>query len=773
MSSPPSSGIPSAPAAGRLADAIRMHRGGRPREAIALYDAFLDGEPHHAEAIHASGLACAAAGIGADAVERLMRAVALAPANARFRADLGAVLQMVGRVDDAAAALAAAARLAPGDSTTWHNLGVTQAMRGQDDEALAALQRAASLKGDFAPTQLALGECLARRGDHAGALAALTRAVELDGRAAPAWAELAQVLAKLDRIADAAAAARRATDGAPNDPRGWHAAAVAAEAAGNVAAAAQAATRAVQIDPGRFADWILLATSLRRRGDMLGAIEAAERALRLSPASVEAGIECARAQLHADRHLAALRSIETIAVHHPDHPGVLFWRGQIRQAVGQSDAALADYRRVLEATPAHLGAIKGLLIELLYRDTTAPSEIREAAARWGRAMESRVGTAATGTPGRVDAARRPLRIGYVSPDFREHSVAWFALPVIEAHDPAAVEIHLYSTGTRAPDAITQRFKTLAGARWHDIAGLSTGEAQLRILDDGIDVLVDLAGHMQDSRPDIFAARAAPVQLAWLGWPSTTGLASMDARLSDAIADPPDGDGEGPERVIRLPHGFHAWRPMTAAQRDPAAAAPGPFTFGSFNTAAKMSASCIALWARILTAVPDAILHLKCRTLGIGAIAERLAAQFEAHGVSATRLRLEGARPPYAWHFASYDRVDLALDPFPYNGTTTTIEALWMGVPVLTLAGGNRHAARVGASLLMQAGLDEFVARDAADYVARAVAAAERGRRGVAERLELRARLAGSSLMDAPRLARELERSYRSEWNRKAAIAPSL
>jgi predicted O-linked N-acetylglucosamine transferase (SPINDLY family) len=291
--------------------------------------------------------------------------------------------------------------------------------------------------------------------------------------------------------------------------------------------------------------------------------------------------------------------------------------------------------------------------------------------------------------------------------------------------------------------------------------------------DGIDILVDLAGHTADNRLTAMASRAAPVQVAYLGYPATTGLATMDARIVDAFTDPDSVADHASEKLCRLDRCFLAYEPSLYPEiAPPPVLHRGHVSFGSFNNIAKLNPEVVSLWSTVLRAVPESRLVLKHDVSHDSGVQEHLAGLFARQGVARHRLVFLERTPDLLSHLAAYAEIDVALDPFPYNGTTTTCEALWMGVPVVTLA-GDRHAARVGASLLTASGLDAWVARDLEDYRRTACQLAESPRLLSALRSLLRPQLVGSSLCDAGAMAQSFERALRglwSEWCASGAIA---
>lgn len=350
-----------------------------------------------------------------------------------------------------------------------------------------------------------------------------------------------------------------------------------------------------------------------------------------------------------------------------------------------------------------------------------------------------------------------MRIGYVSGDFRRHSVANFLLPVLQHHDRNAFQVFCYSTNAWTDD-VTERL-TAAADHWRRLFGLDDEAAASLIAEDGIDLLIDLSGHTAHNRLALFARQPAPIQATWLGYPGSTGVEAIRYRLVDAITDPPgEADRHYSERLIRLDHGFLCYAPIDEAPQ-PVIRPQGPVRFGSFNNPAKLSPATLDLWMRVLQAVDRSQLVLKGRPFADPQVRQTLLDRFGRRGIAADRILLLEHMASPDQHMAAYGEVDIALDPFPYNGTTTTCEALWMGVPVVTMLGA-RHSARVGASLLTQVGLDWLIARDEEDYIRLAADLAGDYRRRAGLRGQLRPRMQASPLCDGPGFTRRLEEAYR-------------
>ena len=436
-------------------------------------------------------------------------------------------------------------------------------------------------------------------------------------------------------------------------------------------------------------------------------------------------------------------------------------------AAGMPGAEEMRELRWHDRQPDFAAAHSNLVFSMNYDAAATQQTIFAESRAWHESHAAALGRRAPGHANARDPERR-LRVGYVSPDFREHSVAYFLEPLIAAHDRAAFEVFCYAQVAR-PDQRTERFRGLADT-WRSTVGMTDADLATAVREDRIDILVDLAGHTGGNRLLAFDRRPAPVQLSWLGYPNTTGTEAIDARLTDAIADPPGpSDALHSETLVRLPNGFLCYAPTADAPAigAPPARSTGHVTFGSFNALAKITPAVVAAWARILLGVPGSRLVIKSGPLADAATRARYLEMLAAAGVDAGRVDLRAWIDARSGHLGAYANIDIGLDPFPYNGTTTTCEALWMGVPVVTLA-GDRHAGRVGASLLTRIGLAELVADTTDGYVETAVHFAGDLDGLPARRLALRDRMMSSPLCDAAGFARDVEAAYRAMWRRWCA-----
>ncbi|CAO3440659.1 O-linked N-acetylglucosamine transferase, SPINDLY family protein [Azospirillum endophyticum] len=677
----------------RLAEAARCLAAGDLHQAAAIAQALLDAMPGEPEALFILGSAVALSGRPADAIPLIRRSIAAGGATPERLYNLGLALHQTGDLAQAERTFFAALLRAPHFAEAYNSLGVTLAARGSGEDAAAAFGRASEERPDWIEARLNLGAVLSGQGQPQAAFAVYRDLLARHPQNAQFLFLSGTAALTADFLEEAERLLRQALLRNPRDAGIMNNLGLAMGRMGRLGEAVHLFRQAVGVDAGYAEAWFGLAAALDAQGEAGAALEAYDR-------------------------VAALR---------PDDPGT-------------------DSNR---------------LMMLNYRPDLSPQALYEAHRAWGAKLEASLAAGQAGRKAAPPAAVCPpegrrLRIGYVSPDFRLHSVAMFLLPLLEAHDRMRVELFAYSN-VELPDPITEHVRRSVDG-WRDIRALPDEAAAERIRADSIDVLFDLAGHTAHNRLGVFARRAAAVQVSWLGYPATTGLAAMDARFTDAVADPPGaGDGQHSERLVRLDRGFLCYRPLSAVP-DPAPAPclkNGFLTFGSFNALNKLTSAVAALWARTLRAVPGSRLVLKAAPLADRAVHRRVLGLFTAHGVEPGRLDLLGRIPDNSGHLAAYGLMDVALDPFPYNGTTTSCEALWMGVPLLTLP-GDRHAARVGASLLTAVGRPDLIAADEDDFIDKAVAFAAAPGRLAEERKEMRARLEASRLCDAAAFAREFE-----------------
>ena len=462
----------------------------------------------------------------------------------------------------------------------------------------------------------------------------------------------------------------------------------------------------------------------------------------------------------ADRLAAALACYRGCGEAYPQSLEARLGAAGVLMDLWSIDEAIAVYGDALKLAPAAGAVFSALLFHSHYRCPADARRMFDLHRQYG-AMMRQVGQHPHASLALAPDPGRRLRIGYVSPNFSRHSVGYFIEPVIRCHDRRHFEVFCYYAHRLADDT-TERIRRLADG-WRDVANVDDDALDSMLRADGIDILIDLAGHSKGNRLGVVARRPAPVQITWLGYPDTSGLAAMDYRITDHTADPaPAAEERHTESLLRMDDCFLCYQPPPDSPpvvvREPAAAV----VFSSFNNLAKLNAQTIRVWGTILAAVPGSRLVLKAAALGFPDTVDRLLDCCERSGIDPLRIELRGWIRHRGEHLELYDQIDIALDTFPYNGTTTTCEALWMGVPVITLA-GEAHMSRVGASILRTTGLASLVAQNEAEYVEIASALAhDRGRRA-SLRAGLRERLRASALLDHVKFTRQLEQHCRQSW----------
>jgi len=438
---------------------------------------------------------------------------------------------------------------------------------------------------------------------------------------------------------------------------------------------------------------------------------------------------------------------------------------------GDLDECLGHLDACLKLEPKNTHANSNRLMTLNYFSDKTLEEVFDAHRSFGEDLERRV---PLDPPVWKSAGSRDnlLRIGYISPDFYRHSVSYFIHAALAHHDPTFAHVTCYSD-VASEDDKTQLFKSLV-PRWRHILGKSDEEVARMIRDDGIDILVDLTGHTGNNRLAMIARRPAPVTVTWIGYPHTTGLSRMDYRISDEQVDPPECPGLTTEKLVYLPDCFLCYTPpenVPPIRLKPSRDAYGCVTYGCFNNLSKVSPLTLKLWCRLLHTVPECRLFLKSKALLCPEVQERFRRVFVEQGIEAHRVDLSGLQPQLGSHLSMYNFVDVALDTAPYAGTTTTCEALYMGVPVVTLRGRGIHAQNVGASLLNTVQLGDLVANSEEEYVQKAAQLGRDATRLGALRAGLRTRMERSALCDGPRHTARLERLYASLAAKGPSIAP--
>ncbi|MCE5339719.1 MAG: hypothetical protein LLF92_01150 [Planctomycetaceae bacterium] len=467
--------------------------------------------------------------------------------------------------------------------------------------------------------------------------------------------------------------------------------------------------------------------------------------------------ELSRIEEERCNFISAVEYAEKALKLEPGDPKIFNILGGQLISLGKSNEGIEMLRKAVQIAQDDTETADTLLYSLHYKPDISPQTLFHEHIKWGKNFTSDVPLKHTNTP----EPDRKLRIGYVSPNFNQHSVAYFFEPVLESHNRSAFEIFGYNN-SKETDRVTKRMRPQFD-NFKDIHGLTDQQAADTIARDKIDILVDLAGHTAGGRLAAFTRKPAPIQVTWLGYPDTTGLSQMDYRITDELADPPDNHKYYTESQICLPTGFLCYRPPDFAP--PLAECPcvknGFTTFGSFNINQKINLEVMSLWSQILKRVENSRLILKIRGGQHTSMQEYYFEIFEKLGVQKNRIEIHGHKSP-AEHLELYNRIDIGLDTFPYNGTTTTCEALWMGVPVISLV-GDCHSSRVSLSLFSRLDMTFFAAQKHDEYVNKACALAAKQESLSKIRQTMRQRMSASILCDRKKFTQVLELAYRKIW----------
>jgi len=647
-------------------------------------------------------------------------------------------------------------------------LGYLAYQSGQFDAALDHTAKAIELNPQFADAHLWRGLAFQalRRLDEAEA--SYRRALALHSRHFDALNNLGAVLLLQGRLPEAAALLRQAIAIHADRPEAHFNLGKVMLASGQLSEAIEKFERALRLRP----DYIealtnlgVLLTDQRRTEEGVACLN---RALALDPTRPESHFNLARAMRDVAPAEETERLLRAALELQPEYPDARIDLAGLLSNLGRPEEAAEHLRYTIETSPESIAGLSAYLMSLNYDPGLSADEVAAEHRRIGSMIVER-GSSPSPPPLRVKSydPERRLRIGYLSPDFRAHSCAYFIEPLFAARDRSQYELFAYSTTPREDD-VTERLRGLTD-HWRSVRFIEDPVLAGMIVEDEIDILVDMAGHTAGGRPALLAMRPAPLLFTWLGYPNTTGLTAVDYRITDAVADPEGvSDERCAERLIRLPGGFLCFRPHNDAPPPGRSAGDGAPVFGCFNTALKLNRKVAELWTRILLAVPGSRLCLRALQFQHPVAVDAARHLFSTAGLESTRLQLSPWRSTVPEGLADYAEIDVALDPFPFNGTTTTCEALWMGVPVVTLA-GESHAGRVGASLLTAVGVEqETVARSQDDYLAKAVALSGDRDRLKRWRTELRTRMAESKLRDEAGFARTFEQALRDAWRERCA-----
>lgn len=627
-------------------------------------------------------------------------------------------------------------------------------------EARAAYLRAIEIDPSHAQALYMLGGIALNESDTATAIDFLHRAIAAAPDNADYSFSLGTILANIGRPEDAIPCFEEAIRLKPNVAEWYRHLAVMMHAVGKHAEGLAASLRVTELNPTDAQAFLDLGNTLQKLGKLKDAEAAFENAVGLAPQAAGPLVNLAMVRRDQGRPVEAEVPARRAVEIDPTMGQAWFTLGSALGPQARHVEAAEYLRKAIELDPDDDDPWHLLMFGMTYSDNWAASEVYEIHRRWGQRLPP-------AAPRSIDPSHRRashrLRIGYLSPDFRRHPIAHFIEAPLKHHDRTRFEIFCYHTDGRS-DETTERLKASAD-RWHWLAGVSDTEVEQAILTDEIDILVELSGHTDRHKLRMLARRVAPVQVTYLGYPNTTGVPAIDYRITDARADPPgEADELHTEKLLRLSESFLCFTPpeRVAHVGELPMKRNGFVTFGSFNNFTKLSPTTLGLWSEILEGAPNSRLMIKAAGLRDEGLRALLVQMLERAGVDRERVKIVSPTMSHREHMDAYAEVDIGLDTFPYHGTTTTLDALWMGVPVVTLV-GDRHASRVGLSILGCLGLTDLVAHSAREYVEAALRLAADPTRLEQLRHSLRARLAASPLTDGTGFTTRLEQAYLQIW----------
>ena len=773
-------------------------------EARSAYETAIGLKPDFVDAHVALGCVLEEQNDLAGAADMYRQALHLKPDYAEVHFNLGSTLKALNSFDEAEASFRSALRINPDFVEALTNLTRTLIENGKEDEALALIhhetirspesetaqdnigvllqevgsleealtfhRRALTINPTYARAQHNLGCCLQKLNRIDEAIAAYRRAVELDPEFIDSYTNLGDALIDLERPDEAAVAFEQVVALNPASADAHYNLGTALSKAGQLNIAVLCYEKAIEIRPD-FANALNnLGISLQHTGQLEAALDVFRRTLEIDPTVSQAYSNMGLTFQDLGRFEEAADCFRKALDLNPDLEAAVLNLAVAYSNLGQLEEALTWVYRALELAPEKVEAYSTLLFLQNYLHDTPAPKLLEEARRYGELAAKRA-PPALGPWLNTPEPDRKLRIGIVSGDLRKHPVGFFAEGVLSAlatRTDGRLELIAYSNSFLY-DAISQRIRDCC-SEWESIVGISDEIISAKIREDKIDILIDLSGHTLHGRLPLFAWKPAPIQVTWLGYFATTGVGAIDYLIADPWTLPETEEINFTESIIRLPETRLCFTPPdeTADILPLPALSQGHITLGCFNTLTKMNDAVVALWSRVLKAVPGSKLFLLSHMLRDTSVHQQTIDRYRAHGIGEERLILKGF-VPRAEYFATYNQIDFALDPFPYCGGTTTVEALWMGVPVLTLA-GKHFLSRQGVGLLMNAGLPEWVAHDPDEYVARAVSHASDIQGLSTLRMRLREQVLASPVFDAARFADHFEHALRHIWKNWCAQA---
>lgn len=775
--------------------ALGAHQAGRLTEAESLYHRLLKEQPSQPDILNLLGVVAMETGRYEIAVDCISRALESRPRAPDYHYNLGLACLSQGKNTDAEKRFRAATELKPSYAEAHNNLANVLKEQGKSEEASKHYRIALDVYPNHPGANSNLATLLEELGDNDEALIYYTKTVQTEPEVAEARFNLANILRKLGKLHEAVDEYTKATALGLESADLYFNLGVTFQQLEQYDAAIDSYEEALRIEPHRVSALNDLGQSLVKLSRWQDAIMYFERAVTLDPDCVESRLNLGRALFLSERYESAFEIFRAAIALKPDSAEAHSALGSALRDLRQFTAATESFRRAISIQPdlivAHIGlgaALKeqGLIDEALasIRQTLEikpdreghsslihimhchpdfdAAAILEEARKWNDSHARSLSVRQASYYNDRSPERR-LKIGYLSPNLRRHPVGYFLDPVFAAHNKEEFEIIVYSSVER-PDELTDRFITHAD-QWRDVLNVDDESLAEIVNEDRVDILVELDGHTHGNRLLTIARRPAPIQLCGGGHIGTTGVDGVDYLITDQFQTPVGSDIFYSENLLRLPDGYVCYAPPDYAPAVSGLPARdrGYVTFGCYNNIWKITNQVVQLWAEVLKALPDSKIRLQTHALDDSGTHNRICDLFESHGIESSRIELQGF-VRHASLLRNYGLIDIALDPFPYSGGLTTCEALWMGVPVITLS-GETFAGRHSTSHLSNVGLREFIAETQDDYITVSTDLARDLDRLETIRASLRERMTASPLCDGVRYTRNLEAAFRDLWRK--------
>lgn len=738
---------------------------GRRGEAIEAYRRALDITPNHLQIQHNLGNALVAEGRNEEAIVLFRQMHEMHPDDIQSISGLTRLQEALAQHEELINTIRQFLNRHPESPEAHNNLGIALLAAGRPDQARASHLHALRLNPKFAEAYFCLGSCQQKQGLIDDAMDNYRKALELDPTSLKTVSNLGNLLMDENRPDEAASIFKQGLSLRPDLPEAHFNLGTALSKLGQLEKAEICFYKALALKPNFANAYNNLGACLNHKGMFQEALKNFRHALELDPALYQAQSNMGLALQDLGRLEEAKTCFLKALEINPGFGEATLNLALTYSSLGQLDQALNGVRQAIDLMPDNIQAHSSLLFLHNYRNDASPTQLFDEALRYGKLVAAKAQTSASFAHFPAEP-NKCLNIGLVSGDLRRHPVGFFVEGVLAALATQAqdrLRIFAYSASFQN-DAVTDRIKRSL-YKWTSITGISDEVAYERICADKIDILIDLSGHTLYSRLPLFAWRPAPVQVTWLGYFATTGVEAVDYLIADPWTLPESQEAYFTEEIIRLPETRLCFTPPDeSVQSGPLPALRnGHVTFGCFNTLTKINDDVVALWSQILKALPNSRLMLMSHQLQEKAVVQRTFDRFKEHGINKNRLEFKGFAPR-SEYFLTYNQIDIALDPFPYCGGTTTVEALWMGVPVITLA-GEHFLARQGVGLMMNAGLPEWVADSPNHYISLALKHAGELEKLAQLRAGLRSQVLSSPIFDAPRFAVHFEATLRTTWKK--------